>query len=72
MSHLTLLRKFTILIIVKTKIMISFDIDNLYSNIPVNKEVDITLSMLYNRPSLPPILINCSQFRHLFKNSHLR
>jgi hypothetical protein len=35
------------------QVMISFDVDNLYTNVPVNEAIEITLDMLYKR-SIPP------------------
>jgi hypothetical protein len=37
------------------QVMISFDVDNLYSNVPVNEAIEITLDMLYKRPNPPNI-----------------
>jgi hypothetical protein len=35
--------------------MASFDVDNLYTNVPVNKAIEITLDMLFKRPTPPSI-----------------
>lgn len=37
------------------QVMISFDVDNLYTNVPVNEAIEMTLDMLFKRPNPPPI-----------------
>ena len=51
----------------KRQTMISFDVDNLYTNVPVNEAIEITLDMLFKRPSPPPILFNREQLRRLLE-----
>ncbi|CAF1481526.1 unnamed protein product, partial [Rotaria sordida] len=47
--------------------MISFDIDNLYTNVPVHEAINITLDMLYKRSSPPPIPFNRSQMKQMLE-----
>ena len=39
----------------KDEVMISFDVSNLYTNVPVHEAINITLDMQYNRQSSLPI-----------------
>jgi len=45
--------------------MISFDVDSLYTNVPVYEAIDITLDMLFKRSSPPLIPFNISQLKLL-------
>jgi len=45
--------------------MISFDVDSLYTNVPVYEAIDITLDMLFKRSSPPPVPFNRSQLKLL-------
>ena len=39
-------------------ILASLDIENLFTNIPVNETIDIIINNIYNDPSLPFLKIN--------------
>jgi len=47
--------------------MIRFDVDNLYTNVPVNEAIEITLDMLYKRPNPPNISFTCIHLKHLLE-----
>ena len=47
--------------------MISFDVDNLYTNIPVHKAIQITLDILYKRNKPALISFNRSQLKQLLE-----
>ena len=49
--------------------MVSFDVDNLYTNVPVNEAIEITLDTLYKRDNPPPILFNRTQLKTLLQMS---
>ncbi|CAF0930575.1 unnamed protein product [Didymodactylos carnosus] len=49
------------------QIMISFDVDSLYTNVPVHEAIEITLDMLFKRPTPPPIPFTRSQLKRLLK-----
>ena len=49
--------------------MVSFDVDNLYTNVPVNEAIDIGLDALYERGNPPPIPFNRSQLKTLLEMS---
>ena len=38
--------------------MVSFEVDNLYTNVPINEAIEITLDTLYKRDNPPPIPFN--------------
>ena len=39
-------------------ILASLDVENLFTNVPVNETIDIIINNIYNSPSLPPLKIN--------------
>ena len=39
-------------------ILASLDVENLFTNVPVNETIDIIINNIYNNPSLPPLKIN--------------
>ena len=49
------------------QIMVSFDVDNLYTNVPVHEAIKITLDMLFKNPNSPSIPFNRSQFKQLLE-----
>ena len=49
--------------------MVSFDVDNLYTNVPVNEAIEITLDTLYKRENPPPIPFNRAQLKTLLEMS---
>jgi hypothetical protein len=49
------------------QIMISFDVDNLYTNVPVKEAIEITLDMLFKTSKPPNIPYTRSQFEKLLK-----
>ncbi|CAF3764573.1 unnamed protein product [Rotaria sp. Silwood1] len=49
------------------QIMVSFDVDNLYTNVPVHEAIEITLDMIFKKSSSPPIPFNRSQFKQLLE-----
>ncbi|CAF3431518.1 unnamed protein product [Rotaria socialis] len=51
----------------KDQVMISFDVDSLYTNVPVNEAINLTLDMLYKRSSSPPIPFNRSRLKQLLE-----
>ena len=38
-------------------ILASLDVENLFTNVPVNETVNIIINNIYNNPSLPPLKI---------------
>ena len=46
-------------------ILASLDIENLFTNVPVNETIDIIINNIYNNPSLPPLKINSNILRKL-------
>ncbi|CAF3418116.1 unnamed protein product [Rotaria sp. Silwood2] len=51
----------------KDQVMVSFDVDSLYTNVPVNEAINVTLDMLYKRSSPPPIPFYRSQLQELLE-----
>ncbi|CAF3362230.1 unnamed protein product [Rotaria sp. Silwood2] len=49
------------------QIMISFDVDNLYTNVPVNEAIEVTLDMLFKRSNPAPIPFTREQFKELLE-----
>ena len=49
------------------QITISFDVDNLYTNVPVHEAVEITLDTLFKTSKSPNIVYTRSQFKELSK-----
>ncbi|CAF5034961.1 unnamed protein product, partial [Rotaria sp. Silwood1] len=49
------------------QIMISFDVDNLYTNVPVHEAIEITLDLLFKTPKSSNITYTRSQFKELLK-----
>ena len=47
-------------------ILASLDVENLFTNVPVNETVDIIINNIYNNPSIPPLKINPNMRRKLF------
>ena len=39
-------------------ILALLDVENLFTNVPINETVDIIIKIIYNNPSLPPLKIN--------------
>ena len=46
-------------------ILASLDVENLFTNIPVNETVDNIINNTYNNPSIPPLKINPNILRKL-------
>ena len=46
-------------------ILASLDVENLFTNIPVNETIDIIINNIYNNSSLPPLEINPNIHRKL-------
>ena len=46
-------------------ILASLDVENLFTNVPVNETIDIIINNIYNNPSLPPLKINPNILRKL-------
>ena len=46
-------------------ILATLDVENLFTNVPVNETVDIIINNIYNNPSLPPLKINPNILRKL-------
>ena len=42
-----------------------FDVENLFTNVPVNETIDIIINNIYNNPCLPPLKINPNILRKL-------
>ena len=51
----------------KDQLMISFDVDNLYTNVPVHESIKIALDIIYKRDHPPPIPFDRSQLKHLLE-----
>ena len=51
------------------QIMVSFNVDNLYTNVPVHEAIEITLDMLFKNPNSPSIPFNRSQFKQLLEHA---
>ena len=49
------------------QVMISFDVDNLYTNVPVNEAIEITLDMLFKRSNQLDIPFTRLQFKQLLE-----
>ena len=49
------------------QIMISFDVDNLYTNVPVHEAIEITLDTLFKTSKSANIVYTRSQFKELLK-----
>ena len=49
------------------QIMISFDVDNLYTNVPVHEAIGVTLNMLFKRPNPPSMPFTRSQLKQLLQ-----
>ena len=50
-------------------ILASLDVENLFSNVPVNQTVDIIINNIHNNQSLPPLKINPNILRKLLLKS---
>ena len=46
-------------------ILALLDVENLFTNVPVNETIDIIINNIYNNPSLPPLKINSNILRKL-------
>ena len=46
-------------------ILASLDVENLFTNVPVNVTIDIIINNIYNNPSLPPLKTNPNILRKL-------
>ena len=46
-------------------ILASLDVENLFTNVPVNETINIIINNIYNNPSLPPLKINPNILRKL-------
>ena len=46
-------------------ILASLDVENVFTNVPVNETIDIIINNIYNNPSLPPLKINPNILRKL-------
>ena len=46
-------------------LLVSLDVENVFTNVPVNETVDIVINSIYNNPSLPPLKINPNILRKL-------
>ena len=53
----------------KNQVMISFDVDSLYTNVPVQEAINITLDMIFKRPSPAPIPFDRTQLKQLLEIS---
>jgi hypothetical protein len=51
------------------QLMISFDVDNLYTNVPVHEAIEITLDMLFKRSNPPNIPFTRPQLKNLLEMS---
>lgn len=51
----------------KNQTMISFDVDNLYTNVPVNEAIEITLDNLFKGNNQPPIPFDRIQMKYLLE-----
>ena len=51
----------------KNQVMLSFDVDNLYTNVPVKEAIDITLDLLFKKGSPASIPFNRDQLKHLLE-----
>ena len=47
--------------------MISFGVDNLYTNVPVAEAISITLNMMYKQPHRPAIPFDKKQMKRLLE-----
>ncbi|CAF3227047.1 unnamed protein product [Rotaria sp. Silwood2] len=47
--------------------MISFDVDNQYTNVPVYEAIEVTLDMLFKNSDSPPIPFHRSQLNKLLE-----
>ena len=47
--------------------MISFDVDNLYTNVPVSEAIEITLDLLFEQTDKPDLLFDREQMKHLLE-----
>ena len=46
-------------------ILASLDVENVFTNVPVNETIDFIINNIYNNPSLPPLKINPNILRKL-------
>ncbi|CAF4969727.1 unnamed protein product, partial [Rotaria sp. Silwood1] len=53
----------------KNQVMISFDVDSRYTNVPVQEAIHITLDMIFKRPSPAPISFDRLQLKQLLEIS---
>ncbi|CAF1534998.1 unnamed protein product, partial [Didymodactylos carnosus] len=49
------------------QIRVNFDVDNLYTNVPVHEAIEITLDMLFKRPTPPPRPFTRPQLKRLLE-----